>query len=353
MANKVLIKNGLLWDGESFSKKDILSHGEVIEKIEDNITEDSAYTFDAEGKIVTPGLIDIHTHLSGYYGAIPDLATFPFGVTAAADSMAEPFSAHIFENLTLKTKVFITVEIKDNKAYFDNVKKQLEHYGDRVLGLKVFLDKGSDPSLKDETPLKEVCEFAKAHNLSVMVHTTNSPVSMQKIAETLNTGDIITHAYHGGANTALDDKFESLKFAKEKGITVDAGIEGQIHTNYKIFESAIKEGAFPDTISTDLTHFSSFKKGGRYGLTMCMSIARTLGMEESDILKTVTSNPAKALNMADEWGHLKVGRCADIAVLEYQNEPFDITDHFKNRVKSDFGYRCKLTVANGRVVYKD
>ena len=61
-------------------------------------------------------------------------------------------------------------------------------------------------------------------------------------------------------------------------------------------------------------------RGGKYGLTMCMSMARDMGMTENDVFRAVTSNPAKALGEEGKWGCLKVGGKADIAVLDYTDE---------------------------------
>ena len=87
-------------------------------------------------------------------------------------------------------------------------------------------------------------------------------------------------------------------------------------------------------------------------MTMCMSLAKHLGMSEEDIFRAVTSAPAKALGKHNEWGYLGVGRCADIAVFDYTDEGFDLTDKGGNRVASKKGYRCVLTLSDGEVVYK-
>ena len=88
-------------------------------------------------------------------------------------------------------------------------------------------------------------------------------------------------------------------------------------------------------------------------MTMCMSIAKHLGMSEEDIFRAVTSSPAKALGKENEWGHLKVGRCADIAVFDYTNEGCDFADKAGNHIVSEKGYRCLLTVADGELVYRN
>ena len=87
-------------------------------------------------------------------------------------------------------------------------------------------------------------------------------------------------------------------------------------------------------------------------MTLCMSIAAMLGMTEADLFRSVTANPAKALGKAEEWGYLKVGRQADLAVLSYTDEGFDLTDRAGNHIKSKRGYRCEMTVINGKIVYR-
>ena len=84
---------------------------------------------------------------------------------------------------------------------------------------------------------------------------------------------------------------------------------------------------------------------------MAMSMARTAGMAEEEILRAVTLAPAKALGQ--NWGKLEVGGVADIAVLDYTNEPFRLSDKEGNVLESSLGYRCKLTVADGVVVFRD
>ena len=186
-----------------------------------------------------------------------------------------------------------------------------------------------------------------------MVHCANSPTKMADILQTLGTGDILTHAFHGGAQNAAEDGFESMRAAQARGVIVDVGFAGHVHTDFAILQHALQSGIVPDLISTDITCFSAYKRGGRYGMTMCMNIARTLGMQEEDIFRAVTSNPAKALGKESEWGYLRVGHIADIAVLDYTDEGFDLTDKAGNHIGSQKGYRCVLTVSDGQVVYRN
>lgn len=352
---KILIKNGRVWDGEKFFFADILTNNKLIEKIEPHISDKADYIFDADGKIVSAGLVDIHVHLKGIasekFGIQAEMSSLPFGVTAVNDAGSILGDKTLLDSFAVKNTVFVGTNIKNNHASFVNTEKYLEKYGDKAIGIKVYFDK-TNSEVFDITPLKEVCNYAKSKNLKVMVHCSNSPTSMSEIIEALSSGDILTHPYHGGENSCLDNDFEAFKIAKAKGVVIDAGFAGNVHTDFKNFEKSIKSGFLPDTISTDITCLSAYKRGGRYGMTMCMSIAKTLGMNEEDIFKASTSTPAKILGKENEWGSIKVGRIADIAVFDYTNESFDLTDNAVNIVKSDMGYRCILTICDGQMVYK-
>ena len=353
---KILIKNGRIWDGNNFFFSDVLTDGKYISKVEPQILDSATYVFDASGKIVAPGLVDAHVHLRGIssekYGIQAEIACFPFGATAAVDGGAMHGDRALLDSFMLKNLVFVAVDIKDNHADFTKAEKKLADYGDKAVGLKIYFDKDV-PELRDITPLKETCCYARSRGLKVMVHATGQPVEMAELLAELAPGDILTHAFHGGTYTAADDDFKSMKEAQKRGVIIDAGFAGHIHTNFAVFRQALDCGVIPDVISTDITKSSAYTRGGRFGLTMCMSMARTAGMAETDIFRAVTSKPAEVMGKADQWGYLRAGAVADIAVLELAEDGFDLTDRVGNRLSDTHGYRCVLTVADGQIVYKD
>lgn len=352
---RILCKNGRVWDGEKFFFADVLTENDKIAKIEPDITDDAEFVFDATGKIVSCGLVDAHVHFAGIssvqFGIDSTMSCIPFGVTAAADASGGNGDKTLLDSFLVKNRVFVSSEIKNNKAYFDYALKLMQKYGDKTIGLKVYFDTFVSDVL-DITPLREIVSFAEENGLIVMVHSSNPPVSMEALLSELRCGDILTHAYHGGTNNVSEDNFECIKKARALGVWIDAGLAGHVHTDFEVFRNAIVCGEIPEIISTDITRTSAYKRGGRYGLTMCMSIAKYLGMTETDIFKAVTSTPSKALGMSDEWGKLDIGRCADIAVLEYTDEGFNLTDKAGNKISSEEGYRNVLTIANGEVVYR-
>ncbi len=352
---KILVKNGRVWNGWEFLESDILTQDDRIVKIEKEIEDPADYIFDATGKIVSAGLVDAHVHMKGIscdaYGIQAEMSCLPFGVTAAADAGAGYGDREKLDFMGIRNCVFVQVKIRENKADFTKALEMLKKYGDKAIGVKICFDK-STGEVWNMAPLQEVVAFAEEHGLIVMVHSSHSPVPMPEVLRTLRKGDILTHAYHGGTHTVLADHCECIKEAKKRGVVIDAGLAGHIHTDFQVFREAIAAEAIPDVISTDITKYSAYKRGGRYGLPMCMSIAGYLGMSEEDIFRAVTSAPAKALGKEKEWGTLAVGRKADIAVLEYTQEPFDLTDKAGNHIFSEQGYRNVFTIADGEVVYR-
>ena len=352
--SKILIKNGKVWDGNKFFFADLLTENKRVVKIAENINEEAEFVYDATGKIVSAGLVDAHIHIRGIsceaFGIAPEIACLPFGVTAAADASAGEGSAEYLENIAVRNKVFVCPEVKDNTADFREVERLIGLYGERVVGLKTFFDERAF-EVKDVTSIKQICDYAHKRGLIVMVHSIGSPVPMKELFEALSAGDIVTHAYHGTKNNCSVDDFASLKEAKKRGIIIDVGTAGHVNTDFAVYKKGIEADAKPDIISTDITRASAYKRGGRYGMTMCMNIAAALGMSEEKIFKAVTTTPAAALKMSG-CGELKEGGFADIAVFAYTDEPFELTDFSQNTIKSQKGYRCELTVFDSEVVFR-
>lgn len=353
---RILLKNGRVWDGERFFTADLLTDGNRIVKIAENICMGADFIWDAENRIVSAGLIDVHAHLRGLssddIGAQTEMCCLPFGVTAVADAEGVHGDKRLMDASIVKTKVFVKVPIRKNVPDFTHTLKKLQEYSDRAVGLKIFFDTGA-MEVHSIEPLCQICEFARSRNLIVMVHCTNSPTPMAEIVDVLGKGDILTHIFHGGIHNAAEEDYSGLREAKAKGVVLDLGFEGFVHTDFRLFEEAVKSGILPDVIGTDLTRVSLNTRGGRYGLTLCMSAARKMGMGEEEIFRAVTSSPAKTLGWDTECGYLREGGRADIAVLEDTEEgSIELTDLLGNIMKSKTGYRCILTIADGEVVYR-
>ena len=351
----ILIKNGRVWDGEKFFYSDVYSSDGKILKIAKDIHDNAEFIYDASGKIVSAGLVDAHMHIKGIsceiFGTQGEASCFPFGVTSAVDAGASHGTRELLDSFTLKNVVLVTALIKNNKFCPEHVEERIKVFGDKVVGIKVYFDV-TQTEVANEKPLKEICDYAHERGLFVMVHCANSPTKMANILNTLGKGDVLTHSFHGQPNTAKEDDYQSMIKAQERGVIIDIGFAGHVHTDFDVLKCAIDKGIVPNVISTDLTRASAFIRGGRYGMTMCMSIAKDMGLKEEDVFKAVTSNPATVLAKQDEWGYLREGRSADLTVLEYADESYSLTDKAGNHIESDKGYRAVLTILNGQIVYR-
>lgn len=351
--NKILLKNGKIFDGEKFFNADLLiEDGKIV-----NIGKDlqpSELNIDVTGNIISSGLIDIHTHLSEMgslaFGFPSDMATIPFGVTRAVDACAEYSNPDVLDYINVDIKAFIPLQIKGDGIDLNEMEKRLAHYKDRSLGVKVFFDKEQFDYIT-KTHLRLACEFAQEKGLKVMVHSTGSETPMIEIVELLNEGDILTHAYHGGNNSIVKDDYSAYKLAKEKRVIIDVGMAGGVHTDFKILRSGIENGYVPDTISSDITKFSAYIRGGVYGLTSCMSILKVLGLKEEEIFKAVTINPAKLVLNSDS-AKIRVGANATLSVLSWEENKIDLTDRWGNNLKTDKSYVNKMTIKNGQIIYR-
>ena len=354
---KILLKNGKIFDGVRFLSGSVMTEDEKIIAIGDFDTEIDAQTvvIDLGGRLVCPGLVDIHAHLlemSGLPFGFPALLeTVPFGVTAAVEACAV-LPPEKSADLPIKTAALVPLAMREGEIDFAAMEERLSAYGDRALGVKIYFDKGQ-PFVPNLSHIEKASAFAKKMGLLTMVHCTDSPAPMKEIVRALSEGDILTHAYHGTPHTVADEDYFAYRLAKEKGVTIDAGMAGGVHTDFKVLKEALAKGYLPDVISTDITQFSAYMRGGIYGMTMCMSIYRGLGMDETAVLCAVTSSAARAVKREGQWGTLSVGGAADLAVLSYGDVKIDITDRAGNRVTLDEGYSCHMTVVNGKILYRN
>lgn len=352
---KMLLKAGKIFDGESFIDADILIENDKIIAIDKSIDGGGAMQINCSGCIISSGLVDIHTHLlemgNNSFGFPADMATIPFGVTYAVDACAEDTVVSNLDRLCVQTAVFVPIIIKGDSLDYEKMEQRIRLYGERVVGIKVYFDE----SLKNGTTeqhFRLACKFAQDKRLKVMVHCSYSPLNMEKIVDILQSGDIITHSYHGAYHTIAENDYLAYKKAKEKGVIIDAGMAGGVHTDFAVLKNAIEKGCIPDVISSDITCFSAYMRGGIYGLPMCMSIARICGMKEIDVFKSVTLNAAKAVDK-EEWFGLRVGVKATLSVMAWGDTQIDICDRAGNSLISEKGYVCKIAVKNGQIIYRN
>jgi dihydroorotase len=360
----LVIKGGDVLDPSQSlrGRRDIGIRFGVIEALEADIPAARALRLlDASGKLVTPGLVDLHTHVFPYGSAIgipaDELVAHQCTTTCASagDAGANNFAAfrrHIVAQT--RTRLYAFVHIANmgltpfpgpelyniDFAQVDACARTVAENADMVIGVKVRMSENVIARNGLE-PLKRAilaCEKAGT-GAKIMCHIggVETPALMSQILDLLRPGDILTHAYSGAPNLAgaftnivQDGRLlPAALAAKQRGVIFDVG-HGGGSFDYTVAEAAIQQGCPPDTISSDIHVFSGNTPGMPY-LTWVMSKFMGLGFTLDQVLVMATSNPATVINRMPKLGTLQVGAPGDIAVMEVVEGPVSFVDTRSNK----------------------
>lgn len=300
----------------------------------------------AAGKVVTPGLVDLHAHV--YWGVgrgvDVDVDCLPRGVTTVADagssgSLNFPgFKRYIVEPAKTRIVNFLHLSyiglvggtpmgelIKEEWADPDGTLEAIQANPDIIKGVKVRLEERA-VGLRGKEIMTQAREVCAAANVPLMVHICGATDPLAELLPYFAPGDIVTHMMTGRGKAQLLDGetlIPEAVDARERGVVFDVA-HGRSHFPFRVAERLIGDGFLPDAISTDVTSLSL--KGAVRDMPYIMSKHLALGMSLEDIVLASTAGPAKALGMASEIGSLAVGREADIAVLDLVDADEVISD---------------------------
>ena len=343
--NDLLIKGGRVIDpsvGLDAIRDIAIAAGKIV-AVEADIAGDASQTIDARGKIVAPGLIDIHTH-AGRSKEGPALLVQD-GVTgwvdagsAGADNIDQiatvartgPQVGRALVNIARTGVISPAGELHDmNAANVALAQGAIARHRDVVVGVKARLSENVADA-NDLEALRRAQEAAAPFNLPVMIHIGQSFSPMRAILPLLKRGDIVTHMYAPAPNGILDDKgrlFPDVAAARRRGIIFDFGNGTLDHFDWATVERATKQGFWPDTISTDWNVMS--KTTGVVDFPNVMSKFIMFGMPLSQIIACATVNAARVFPSFDDRGTLNVGAPADVAILELRDGTFEFVDNYK------------------------
>jgi len=376
----LVIKGGDVLDPSQSlrGKRDIGIRYGMVEAIEAEIPAARAERLlDASGKLVTPGLIDLHSHVFPYGSAIGIPAdelvahqcttTCVSGGDAGANNFAA-FRRHIVAQTRTRLYAFIHIantgltpfpvaELYNiDFAQVDACAKAIGENADIALGAKVRMSENVIAKHGIE-PLKRAilaCEKSGT-NGKIMCHIggVETPQLMSQILDTLRPGDVLTHCYSGAPNNAnqftnivQDGKLLPAALeAKKRGVNFDIG-HGGGSFDYTVAEAAMAQGAMPDTISSDIHVFSGNSPGMPY-LTWVMSKFLGLGFSLEQVITMATTNPAKIINRMPKLGTLQVGAPGDVAIMEFVEGPVSFVDTRNNRREGKAYLKPVQTVTGG------
>jgi dihydroorotase len=301
---------------------------------------------DATGLIVTPGVIDLHTHLYpgvSHYGIEPDPHCLGHGVTTAVDagsSGAQTFPGlrrYVIERSQTRIMAFLNIavqgmitnlvgELEDLRwaSGVQAVSRAREH-PDLIVGIKVRLGyqmTGNDPA----PALHLAIDAADTLGLPLMVHVIDMRPGLSWLLPQLRRGDIVTHCFHGNEGGILDDRGRlapGVMRARERGVLFDIG-HGAGSFSYRVARAAITQGLAPDTISSDL-HARNVG-GPAYDQATTLSKLLHVGMELADVIGATTTTPARAIGRQHSIGALAPAREGDLSIFELRSGRWALPD---------------------------
>ncbi len=340
--------------------------GGRVAAIAPQLDRNAAHTvYDAAGQYVTPGLIDLHTHIYWgvtYWGIEADPVAARSGVTTWLDVgsagaysfpgfrrfIAEPNRVRTFALLNLSAIGLIAPTFELATLEYCNVPlatQIVEENRDIILGIKARIDASTTRGVGIR-PLELARELADTVGLPLMVHIGSSPPSLDEILALLRPGDILTHCFRTAGEHRIVEHGrvrEDVIALQQAGLILDIG-HGTGSFGFDTAEIAMAQGILPDVISSDIHQLAV--QGPMFDLPTTLSKFLNLGMSLPDVIERATSRPAAAMHRPD-LGTLKVGSAADIALFRLEEGDYTFFDTQMARRHGDTRLVNTLTMVDG------
>ena len=324
----------------------------------------------ASGKLVVPGLIDLHTHV--YWGGTslsvqPVPVALRSGATTLVDAgSAGPgnfhgFRAHVIERTPVRILPYLNISFAGIFAFSKSVMvgecsdvrlldareclEVAERHRDLIVGIKVRVGRNTSEGY-GVFPLELAIEVAQELGLPVMAHIDFPPPSRKDMLARLRPGDVLTHCYRPFPNAPVlrGEVRPEMWEARERGVIFDLG-HGMGGFGFASTRPMLEAGFFPDVISSDV-HILC-EHGPAFDLLHTMSKLICLGMPLIEVIRAATARPAEALRRPD-LGTLAVGAAGDATILNQAEGAFDYVDVMGERLQGDQRLEVEAIVLGGR-----
>lgn len=351
----------------------------AISQVAPNISaRDAKRVINVQGKIVTPGLIDLHTHVYeavNQTGINPDIAGVRSGVTTVIDAgSAGCYSFGGFPEYVVpkaKTRIYCMLHIsrvglsyQPDTASREDIDleetiKVIKANKPLIQGVKIRAVGPGVPRMGIEM-IRLAKQAATEGGVRLMVHIgdrsikeTGGPTLTGELMNLLEQGDIITHLFSGNPGRIIDDNGKVIPEvfdAQERGVFLDTA-HGRQNFSFDVAKAALDQGVHPRSISTDMT--IPGRQHTVHSMTEMLSRFLALGFSLEDVIRMSTTNPASAIGMESTLGSLEVGRTADISVLEESTGNWVFNDTEGGTLNGDKALTPVVTVKGGEVYSPD
>jgi len=352
---------------------DVAVENGKIARIAANIAQtESRRVVDIRGKTVTPGLIDLHTHVFdgvAANGVHPDIAGVHAGVTTVVDagsSGCATFSAfprHILPRCETEVIPLLHIcqtglatnpdIIAESSIDLESTLRVAREHRGLIKGIKARMVSPALEIFGMEMP-RLAKRAARESSVPLMVHIGDTtkrydPNVIRELLPLLEPGDIVTHLFTANPGGVLDANGKLVPEAKElaaRGVWLDTA-HGRMNFGFNVGRRVLDQGLTPHCISTDLT--IPGRANTVHSMVEIMARFLGLGFTLEQVIAMSTVNPARAIGEADRLGSLAVGRQADISVLEVRDGRWVVYDTLRDTMKIDKTVVPVLTVKRGRV----
>ena len=371
----LLIKGGTVVDPSQniHGVNDVaVEDGKIARVAPDIDAAEASQVVEVKGKMVTPGLIDLHTHVFAGVnanGVEPDIGGVRAGVTTMVDAGSSGcdtfggFPRHILPNSDTeiicllhicRTGLATTPDIfSPSSIDLDRTVETINENRNVISGVKARMVSPALEIMGMEMP-RMAKRAAKEAGVRLMVHIGDTEKRydanvIRELLPILEEGDIVTHYFTANPGGVLDSDGKLVPEAREaheRGVWLDTA-HGRMNFSFDVGERVIDQGVLPHCISTDLTVPGRARTV--HSMTEMMTRFLSMGFTFDQVVTMCTENPARAVGVDDRIGTLHPGKQADLSVLDIQDGDWVVYDVLGDSRKSDRAVTPVMAVKKGQV----